>query len=224
MQSNKPLFLNFTAELAPFNGSSRKQKKKSNVYKVSGVNILNRNSVDSKTALERLQRRRENHNFVERRRRDNINHTIMSLSTIIPYCAEEGVKLNKGSILHMAVDYIHDLQDINQALAEENIRLGGNGNIQLPGRRHHRDSLHNSSADTTAQHSHDEDSDGNDDDDDDDGERTLAQSLAASPQGGSTTSISTAVAAAIGGSTKTPKRRRISPALSTKGSARKAAS
>ncbi|KAJ2360019.1 hypothetical protein IW150_007624, partial [Coemansia sp. RSA 2607] len=42
MQSNKPLFLNFTAELAPFNGSSRKQKKKSNVYKVSGVNILNR--------------------------------------------------------------------------------------------------------------------------------------------------------------------------------------
>ncbi|KAJ1720789.1 hypothetical protein LPJ53_004620 [Coemansia erecta] len=223
MQSNKPLFLNFTAELAPFSGSSKKQKKKSNVYKVSGVNILNRNSVDSKTALERLQRRRENHNFVERRRRDNINHTIMSLSTIIPYCAEEGVKLNKGSILHMAVDYIHDLQDINQALAEENIRLGGNGNIQLPGRRHHRDSLHNSSADTTAQHSQDEDSDGHDDDDDgDDGERTLAQSLAASPQGASATSISTAVAAAIGGG-KTPKRRRASPASSTKGSARKAA-
>ncbi|KAJ1889339.1 hypothetical protein LPJ66_008084, partial [Kickxella alabastrina] len=41
VQSNKPLFLNFTAELAPFN-ASKKQKRKSNVYKVSGVNILNR--------------------------------------------------------------------------------------------------------------------------------------------------------------------------------------
>ncbi|KAJ1938742.1 hypothetical protein FBU59_004347, partial [Linderina macrospora] len=134
MQSNKPLFLNFTAELAPFS-ASKKQKKKSNVYKVSGVNILNRNSVDSKTALERLQRRRENHNFVERRRRDNINHTITTLSTLIPYCTEEGVKLNKGSILHMAVEYIQDLQDINAALVEENIRLGGTGDIKVPARR-----------------------------------------------------------------------------------------
>ncbi|KAJ1939105.1 hypothetical protein EC988_007404, partial [Linderina pennispora] len=130
VQSNKPLFLNFTAELAPFS-ASKKQKKKSNVYKVSGVNILNRNSVDSKTALERLQRRRENHNFVERRRRDNINHTITTLSTLIPYCTEEGVKLNKGSILHMAVEYIQDLQDINAALVEENIRLGGTGDVKV---------------------------------------------------------------------------------------------
>ncbi|KAJ1890138.1 hypothetical protein LPJ81_005994, partial [Coemansia sp. IMI 209127] len=83
------------------------------------------NSVDSKTALERLQRRRENHNFVERRRRDNINHTITTLSTLIPYCTDDSVKLNKGSILHMAVDYIRDLQDINAALSEENARLGG---------------------------------------------------------------------------------------------------
>ncbi|KAJ2503054.1 hypothetical protein GGI11_007671, partial [Coemansia sp. RSA 2049] len=131
VQSNRPLFLNFTAELAPFN-ASRKQKRKSNVYKVSGVNILNRNSVDSKTALERLQRRRENHNFVERRRRDNINHTITSLSTLIPYCSDDGVKLNKGNILHMAVEYIRDLQDINSALTEENTRLGGTVAASLP--------------------------------------------------------------------------------------------
>ncbi|KAJ2851357.1 hypothetical protein GGI22_005275, partial [Coemansia erecta] len=131
VQSNKPLFLNFNAELAPFN-STKRQKRKSNVYKVSGVNILNRNSVDSKTALERLQRRRENHNFVERRRRDNINHTITTLSTLIPYCTDDSVKLNKGSILHMAVDYIRDLQDINAALSEENARLGGSVSATLP--------------------------------------------------------------------------------------------
>ncbi|KAJ2883541.1 hypothetical protein IWW38_005535, partial [Coemansia aciculifera] len=43
VQSNKPLFLNFTAELAPFDSSNKNKtkKKKKNVYKVSGVNILN---------------------------------------------------------------------------------------------------------------------------------------------------------------------------------------
>ncbi|KAJ1940662.1 hypothetical protein GGF37_003881 [Kickxella alabastrina] len=212
VQSNKPLFLNFTAELAPFN-ASKKQKRKSNVYKVSGVNILNRNSVDSKTALERLQRRRENHNFVERRRRDNINHTITSLSTLIPYCTDEGTKLNKGSILHMAVDYIRDLQDINQALSEENIRLGGNGNIQLPGRRHHRDSLNSSGVDTTAPHSQDEEDyeDEEDEEEDDYEERTLPQSLATSPNLESTAnSIASAMAAAINKDV-TPKRRRNTP-------------
>ncbi|KAJ1822606.1 hypothetical protein LPJ56_003069, partial [Coemansia sp. RSA 2599] len=228
VQSNKPLFLNFTAELAPFDGPSKKQKKKSNVYKVSGVNILNRNSVDSKTALERLQRRRENHNFVERRRRDNINHTITSLSTLIPYCNEDGVKLNKGSILHMAVDYIRDLQEINHALAEENVRLGGSGNPPLPGRRS-RDCTHSSSVDTTAPHSpddaeYDDDCDDDDehdndradpDDPDADAERTLPQSLAASPAVGPAQSI------AVGHST--PKRRRTSPAQAAKSSSGKRA-
>ncbi|KAJ2831017.1 hypothetical protein GGI24_001730 [Coemansia furcata] len=165
VQSNKPLFLNFTAELAPFGASNKKQKtKKSNVYKVSGVNILNRNSVDSKTALERLQRRRENHNFVERRRRDNINHTITTLSSLIPYCAEEGVKLNKGSILHMAVEYIRDMQDINSVLSAENIRLGGSGSMELPANRPNRRDSSVMSELNTAVHSED------DDDDDDDGD------------------------------------------------------
>ncbi|KAJ1665429.1 hypothetical protein IW140_003398 [Coemansia sp. RSA 1813] len=164
VQSNKPLFLNFTAELAPFNAAKR-QKRKSNVYKVSGVNILNRNSVDSKTALERLQRRRENHNFVERRRRDNINHTITTLSTLIPYCTDDSVKLNKGNILHMAVEYIRDLQDINAALSEENVRLGGSVSTTLPEalrqqrlqqQQQQQGSSANSGIDTMP-HSHDED-------------------------------------------------------------------
>ncbi|KAJ2468301.1 hypothetical protein GGI02_003746 [Coemansia sp. RSA 2322] len=176
VQSNKPLFLNFTAELAPFGASSKKHsKKRSNVYKVSGVNILNRNSVDSKTALERLQRRRENHNFVERRRRDNINHTITTLSDLIPYCSEEGAKLNKGSILHMAVEYIRDMQDLNQALSEENIRLGGTGSLGLPANRPHRRASSSLSGLDTAMHSEfeEEDDDEQEDDEGDDDDASM---------------------------------------------------
>ncbi|KAJ2691035.1 hypothetical protein IWW39_000243 [Coemansia spiralis] len=189
VQSNKPLFLNFTAELAPFGASSKKQKtKKSNVYKVSGVNILNRNSVDSKTALERLQRRRENHNFVERRRRDNINHTITTLSSLIPYCAEEGVKLNKGSILHMAVEYIRDMQDINSALSEENIRLGGSGSMELPSHRPNRRDSSVISELNTAVHSEEEDDEEDGEEQDDDDESTLPLMMCSSASTASTQS------------------------------------
>ncbi|KAG0210003.1 hypothetical protein BGX33_005173, partial [Mortierella sp. NVP41] len=39
-------------------------------YDVGGVNILNKKPLDSKTALDKITRRRETHNRVERRRRD----------------------------------------------------------------------------------------------------------------------------------------------------------
>ncbi|KAJ2132654.1 hypothetical protein IW136_005062 [Coemansia sp. RSA 678] len=174
VQSNQPLFLTFSPGLTSLSEAKR-QKKKSNVYKVSGVNILNRNSVDSKTALERLQRRRENHNFVERRRRDNINHTITTLASLIPSCAEEGAKVNKGSILHMAVEYIRDLRYINDALVTENQSLGGSGHVTLP-ERVRRSPL--PSGLSTAQHSQDE----YDDDDDMLPSSTAASSPSATAQ------------------------------------------
>ena len=62
--------------------------------------------MDSKTAIERIQRRRENHNHVERRRRDNINNTILELSRIVPNAVQQGQKLNKGKVLKMALDHI----------------------------------------------------------------------------------------------------------------------
>lgn len=37
-----------------------------------GVNVLNKVSVDSDTAMNRIRQRRETHNRVERRRRDNL--------------------------------------------------------------------------------------------------------------------------------------------------------
>lgn len=39
---------------------------------VHGVNILNKISLDSDTAMSRIKQRRETHNRVERRRRDNL--------------------------------------------------------------------------------------------------------------------------------------------------------
>ncbi|KAJ1977632.1 hypothetical protein H4R34_003509 [Dimargaris verticillata] len=117
--ANKPLFLNFTSDLAPFNSSKRQKTRKNNVYRVSGINILNRNSVDSKTAMERLQKRRENHNFVERRRRDNINQTITELAAAIPNSQRDGNKLHKGNVLRLAVEHIRDLQAENIQLRQQ---------------------------------------------------------------------------------------------------------
>lgn len=73
--------------------------------KVNGVNILNRKNVDSKTVVDRIQKRRENHNHVERRRRNCINHTITELSRVVPL-QEARQKLNKHNVLKSALDHI----------------------------------------------------------------------------------------------------------------------
>ncbi|ORX94559.1 HLH-domain-containing protein [Basidiobolus meristosporus CBS 931.73] len=118
---NKPdrsLFLNFNADLNPQNTNKKPKAKKATTYKVNGVNILNRKSLDSKTVMERLKRRRENHNSVERKRRDNINHTILEISQLIPH-ETASTKLNKGSILRLAADYIKEVQAENKRLVAE---------------------------------------------------------------------------------------------------------
>ncbi|KAG0319420.1 hypothetical protein BGZ99_005114 [Dissophora globulifera] len=57
---------------------SPEQFKTCKAYDVGGVNILNKKPVDSKTALDKIKRRRETHNRVERRRRDCINQVAYS--------------------------------------------------------------------------------------------------------------------------------------------------
>jgi len=80
-------------------------KTRSSAYKINGLNILNRNSLDSRTALEMIRRRRENHNHVERRRRDTLNSTILQIADILPNCSSTA-KLNKGTILRLALDHL----------------------------------------------------------------------------------------------------------------------
>ena len=59
--------------------------------------------------FEKKRRRRESHNAVERRRRDNINDRINELATLLP--DRDAVKSNKGTILRKSVDHIRLLHD-----------------------------------------------------------------------------------------------------------------
>ncbi|KAI9256525.1 hypothetical protein BDA99DRAFT_441873 [Phascolomyces articulosus] len=104
-QPPQALFLNFTTDLSP-QTPKKKAKKRQTAYRVNGVNILNRNEVDSKTAIERIQRRRENHNHIERKRRDNINNTILQISQVVPNACQPGQRPNKGRVLQLALSYI----------------------------------------------------------------------------------------------------------------------
>ncbi|XP_029435224.1 upstream stimulatory factor 1 isoform X2 [Rhinatrema bivittatum] len=69
----------------------------------------------------RDEKRRAQHNEVERRRRDKINNWIVQLSKIIPDCSMESTKSgqSKGGILSKACDYIQELRQGNHRLSEE---------------------------------------------------------------------------------------------------------
>src|ERR1700692_1629069 len=61
--------------------------------------------------MEKRRRRRESHNAVERRRRDNINDRIHELGTLLPDLENDGInKPNKGYILRKSVEQIKSLQ------------------------------------------------------------------------------------------------------------------
>uniref|UniRef100_A0A8C6SSV6 Upstream stimulatory factor 2 n=1 Tax=Neogobius melanostomus TaxID=47308 RepID=A0A8C6SSV6_9GOBI len=68
----------------------------------------------------RDERRRAQHNEVERRRRDKINNWIVTLSKIIPDCSMDSTKTgaSKGGILSKACDYIRELRQNNQRLQD----------------------------------------------------------------------------------------------------------
>ncbi|KAK7158346.1 hypothetical protein R3I93_009530 [Phoxinus phoxinus] len=68
----------------------------------------------------RDERRRAQHNEVERRRRDKINSWIVTLSRMIPDCGADGAKTaaSKGGILSKACDYIGELKQHKLRLQE----------------------------------------------------------------------------------------------------------
>ncbi|XP_065106291.1 upstream transcription factor 1, like [Paramisgurnus dabryanus] len=78
----------------------------------------------SKQGTQRTSRddkRRAQHNEVERRRRDKINNWIVQLSKTIPDCSVEATKngQSKGGVLSKACDYIQELRQSNARLEEE---------------------------------------------------------------------------------------------------------
>ncbi|XP_055798896.1 upstream stimulatory factor 1-like isoform X6 [Salvelinus fontinalis] len=69
----------------------------------------------------RDDKRRAQHNEVERRRRDKINNWIVQLSKTIPDCTLDATKngQSKGGILSKACDYIQELRQSNARLGED---------------------------------------------------------------------------------------------------------
>uniref|UniRef100_A0A3P9PG67 Upstream stimulatory factor 1 n=1 Tax=Poecilia reticulata TaxID=8081 RepID=A0A3P9PG67_POERE len=69
----------------------------------------------------RDEKRRAQHNEVERRRRDKINNWIVQLSKTIPECNIDYTKTgqSKGGILSKACDYIKELRQSNMKLGED---------------------------------------------------------------------------------------------------------
>ncbi|XP_030633139.1 upstream stimulatory factor 1 isoform X4 [Chanos chanos] len=69
----------------------------------------------------RDEKRRAQHNEVERRRRDKINNWIVQLSKTIPDCTMDSTKTgqSKGGILSKACDYIQELRQSNIRLGDE---------------------------------------------------------------------------------------------------------
>ncbi|KAK7156372.1 hypothetical protein R3I94_006437 [Phoxinus phoxinus] len=69
----------------------------------------------------RDNKRRAQHNEVERRRRDKINNWIVQLSKTIPDCTIDPTKTgqSKGGILSKACDYIQELRQSNSRLGDE---------------------------------------------------------------------------------------------------------
>lgn len=68
--------------------------------------------------IERKRKRRESHNVVERKRRDNINARIDELSTLLPH--QPSQKMNRGIILENSVNHIRALQ---QRVTEQQERI-----------------------------------------------------------------------------------------------------
>ncbi|KAI8341265.1 helix-loop-helix DNA-binding domain-containing protein [Chlamydoabsidia padenii] len=67
--------------------------------------------VNLQAMMDKRRRRRESHNAVERRRRDNINDRIQELGTLLPDNPDDGInRLNKGTILKKSVEQIKQLQ------------------------------------------------------------------------------------------------------------------
>ncbi|KAF9980272.1 hypothetical protein BGZ75_008639 [Mortierella antarctica] len=109
-----------TPKVFRFEGSiSSESFKTTKSFDLAGVNILNRKPLDTKTALDKLQRRRETHNRVERKRRDCINQLIDDLTKLLPpkHLEEATSKCHRVNVLRGAVSHIKFLNESNEALA-----------------------------------------------------------------------------------------------------------
>ncbi|KAF9438499.1 hypothetical protein BGZ76_007482 [Entomortierella beljakovae] len=130
-ESTKPSTVK-TPKTFRFEGSiSSESFKTTKSFDLAGVNILNRKPLDTKTALDKLQRRRETHNRVERKRRDCINQLIDDLTKLLPpkHLEEVTSKCHRVNVLRGAVSHIKFLNESNEALANSIRQVNGGEDV-----------------------------------------------------------------------------------------------
>ncbi|XP_078526179.1 upstream stimulatory factor 1 isoform X3 [Lissotriton helveticus] len=77
----------------------------------------------------RDEKRRAQHNEVERRRRDKINNWIVQLSKIIPDCSMENTKPGQGPLSQSLADSSQNLNDVGSAESDSNSSQSSKGGI-----------------------------------------------------------------------------------------------
>ncbi|KAF9136421.1 hypothetical protein BGX30_011241 [Mortierella sp. GBA39] len=78
--------------------SSSPPSNSKNVFRIHGVNVLNRKNVDSIARLTALERRRATHILDERQRRDTMNQLLTELATLVRESATDLVSLDSSSL------------------------------------------------------------------------------------------------------------------------------
>ncbi|KAG0250373.1 hypothetical protein BG011_008401 [Mortierella polycephala] len=141
--------------------------KVSKSFDLGGVNILNRKPLDTKAALDKIQRRRETHNRVERKRRDCINQLVDDLTKLLPPEHLEGAtsKCHRVNVLRGAVAHIKHLSESNETLSKSIQAINGDNPLAIPLPMKQEYTANESRPRSSL--SMDVDMSGNDDDDDD---------------------------------------------------------
>ncbi|KAG0036418.1 hypothetical protein BGZ82_004221 [Podila clonocystis] len=107
-----------------FEGSiSSESFKTTKSFDLAGVNILNRKPLDTRTALDKLQRRRETH-----------NRLIDDLTKLLPpkHLEETSSKCHRVNVLRGAVSHIKFLNESNQALTKSIQAIQGDAPLIMP--------------------------------------------------------------------------------------------
>ncbi|KAI8357341.1 hypothetical protein EDC96DRAFT_514979 [Choanephora cucurbitarum] len=84
------------------------------LLQINGVNLLNRDSLDTQTVMKRIIKKKQTHNRIERRRRVRLNTLFSELSDTLPSMKHKTDNY-RAEILQEAINYIKQIQSERHA-------------------------------------------------------------------------------------------------------------